>query len=88
MPKSIHSEAYKLLCTLLIARRKDIGISQYDLADRLKRPQSFVAKVEGGERRMDVLEFLDIAHALDVDPCKILRAVEIAYHTSQQQKEP
>ena len=83
MPKSIHREAYKLLCSLLVARRKEAGLSQYDLARKLKRPQSFVAKIEVGERRLDVLEFLDIARALNADPHEILRAVEAAYPGSQ-----
>lgn len=83
MTKSIHREPYKQLCALLIARRKEAGLSQYDLAEKLKRPQSFVAKVEVGERRIDVLEFLDIAHALDADPCEILGALEVVYHNSQ-----
>lgn len=83
MPKSIYREPYKQLCAILIARRKAAGLSQYALADKLKRPQSFVAKVEGGERRIDVLEFLDIAHALNADPYEILSALEEAYHSSQ-----
>ncbi|WP_318528217.1 hypothetical protein [Mesorhizobium sp. J8] len=41
----------------------------------LGRPQSFVAKYEGGERRLDVIEFLDVAAALDADPCKILSSL-------------
>lgn len=76
MSKSIHSSQYKQLCALLVARRKELGLSQYALAERLKRPQSFVAKVEGSERRLDVVEFLDIARALDVDPCDIIQAIE------------
>lgn len=87
MPKSIHSPAYRLFCTLIIKRRKEIGLSQYALAERLKRPQSFVAKIEGGERRIDVVEFLDIAHALDIDPCEILRAIEPPYHTPQKNED-
>jgi transcriptional regulator with XRE-family HTH domain len=84
MPKSIHRESYKLLCSLLVARRKEAGLSQYDLARKLKRPQSFVAKIEVGERRIDVLEFLDITRALNADPHEILRAVEAAYFSSQE----
>jgi predicted transcriptional regulator len=82
MAKSIHSASYKLLCSLLITRRKELRLSQYDLADRLKRPQSFVAKIEGGERRMDVLEFLDFAYALEIDACEVIQAVEASYHPS------
>lgn len=56
------------------ARRKS-GLSQQTLAKRLKRPQSFVAKYEGGERRLDVIEFLSISEAIGTDPVKLLRAL-------------
>ncbi|BAQ16624.1 hypothetical protein [Methyloceanibacter caenitepidi] len=45
------------------------------MAERLKKPQSFVAKYEGGERRIDVLEFLVIARVLDADPVRLLRTL-------------
>lgn len=45
--------------------RHDASVTQTELAARLGRPQSFVAKVEGGERRIDVLEFVDWLDALD-----------------------
>jgi transcriptional regulator with XRE-family HTH domain len=50
------------------------GLTQRTLAARLKKPQSFVAKYEGGERRLDVVEFIRIARALDADPLKLLAA--------------
>jgi transcriptional regulator with XRE-family HTH domain len=78
VPKSIHSEPYKRLLALLIEQRKEAGLSQYELAERLGRPQSFVAKIEGGERRLDVLEFFEVAHAIGADPYRILRIVEAA----------
>ena len=53
-------------------------MTQHDVAKRLKRPQSFVAKYEGGERRVDVVEFLQIAEALDADPMALLRALQKA----------
>lgn len=48
------------------------GLTQRGLAERLKRPHSYVAKIEGGERRIDVLEFAELARALRVDPLKLL----------------
>lgn len=51
-------------------------MSQFELAKKLNKPQSFVAKIEKYERRIDVIEFLEISHMLDVDPCQILRSVE------------
>ena len=50
-------------------------MTQQDLADRLKRPQSFVAKYENGERRLDVVEFLQIAKLLEANPHEIIDAI-------------
>ncbi len=59
----------------MIKARKAAGLTQHDLARRLKRPQSFVAKYEGGERRIDIVEFLAITRAIGADPVRILRAL-------------
>jgi len=48
------------------------------LAKRLGRPQSFVAKYEGGERRLDVVEFMTVARAIGADPVALLRALSKA----------
>jgi transcriptional regulator with XRE-family HTH domain len=63
------------LIELLIAERARLGLLQKDLAAALGKPQSFIAKVEGGERRLDVAEFLDYAAALGIDPIKLLKQV-------------
>ena len=52
--------------------RKSAGLSQQELARRLKRSQSFIAKLEVGERRVDVVEFIEIARALGKDPTELL----------------
>lgn len=39
---------------------------------RVGRPQSFVAKYEGGERRLDVIEFIEVVEALDANPCDVV----------------
>ena len=52
----------------MIKARKKAGLTQQQLAKRLKKPQSFVAKYEGGERRLDVVEFLGVAQAIGADP--------------------
>jgi hypothetical protein len=46
------------------------------MARRLKKPQSFVAKCEGGELRLDVVEFLGVTRAIGADPIRILRALQ------------
>jgi transcriptional regulator with XRE-family HTH domain len=70
--KSVHSSDQAAFCELMIGARKAAGLTQHALALRLKKPQSFVAKYEGGERRLDVVEFIRIARALDTDPLKLL----------------
>jgi transcriptional regulator with XRE-family HTH domain len=57
----------------MIAARRKAGLTQAQLAKRLKKPQSFIAKYEGGERRIDVVEFVAIVRAIGADPVRILR---------------
>lgn len=73
MEKSLRSAEYARLVALLVAARQKAGIRQQALAKKLRKPQSFVAKYEGGERRLDVIEFIAIAEALGADPLKLLR---------------
>lgn len=78
MRKSVHTKAYQVLRERLVAARHGAGLTQTELAKKLKRPQSFVAKYENGERRVDLVEFLEIAAILGVDSRKIMRLVETA----------
>jgi transcriptional regulator with XRE-family HTH domain len=73
--KSVHSPDQAAFCALLVAARKAAGLTQQAVALRLKKPQSFVAKYEGGERRLDVVEFIAIARALGADPLKLIAAL-------------
>lgn len=57
--------------------RKAQKLTQAELAKRLKRPQSFVAKYEQAERRLDVIEFLTVAGAIGIDPIPLLRGIQI-----------
>jgi transcriptional regulator with XRE-family HTH domain len=81
LDKSVHSEGQSVFCELMIRARKAAGLTQRDLADRLRKPQSFVAKYEGGERRIDVVEFLTICQAIGADSAKILKALRNAVTT-------
>jgi transcriptional regulator with XRE-family HTH domain len=65
--KSVFTKRYERLCLLLVEARRSAGVSQAELAAKLRRPQSFVSKYERGERRLDVIEFLEIAEALELD---------------------
>jgi transcriptional regulator with XRE-family HTH domain len=59
----------------MIEIRKKAGLTQQELAKRLRRPQSFVAKYEGGERRIDIVEFLWLVRAMKADPTVVLRTL-------------
>jgi transcriptional regulator with XRE-family HTH domain len=72
MQKTIYTQQHKRLCELLIEARKKADLTQAEVAERLGRPQSFVAKYEGGERRLDVVEFLAVAQVIGVEPSKLL----------------
>lgn len=76
MRKSIHSRQYRVFTESLVEARKLAGLTQQQLAGRLGRPQSFVAKYENGERRLDVIEFLEITRKLGTDPHAIIGAME------------
>ena len=58
--------------------RANAGLTQSQLAERLKRPQSFIAKYENGERRIEVVELVQIANAIGCDPCEVIMAVSNA----------
>ncbi len=73
MQKTLKSTDYARLIDLLVAVRKSADIRQQALAKKLGRPQSFVAKYENGERRLDVVEFVTIARALGADPIKLFK---------------
>ncbi|HEY8540089.1 MAG TPA: helix-turn-helix transcriptional regulator [Steroidobacteraceae bacterium] len=85
--KSLRTAEHARLIALLAAAREKAGLTQQQLADRLGKPQSFVAKYEGGERRLDVVEFLAIARALDLDPARAVKEIAGKYGTSKTSRQ-
>jgi transcriptional regulator with XRE-family HTH domain len=73
MASSISNPKYENFRKLLIEYRLKQGATQTQLAERLGRPQSFVSKYENGERRLDLIEFLDIAATLEIDPFDFIK---------------
>ncbi len=73
MTRSRQTPRYQRLLELLIAARGDAGLSQVGLARRLGKPQSYVSKFESGERRLDVVELLDVTGSIG---CSVLAIVE------------
>jgi transcriptional regulator with XRE-family HTH domain len=74
--RAVFSPEYDIFRQCMIAARKNAKLTQATLAKSIKKPQSFVAKYENGERRLDVIEFLQVARVIGIDPCNILREVE------------
>ncbi|WP_149744019.1 helix-turn-helix domain-containing protein [Rhizobium sp. NFACC06-2] len=73
MTKSTHTTEYRLLVEILTDTRRKAGLTQQQVADRLGKPQSYVAKAEGAERRIDVVEFVKLANAMGEDPIALFR---------------
>jgi transcriptional regulator with XRE-family HTH domain len=63
---------YEKLQLLLRDLRKKQGVRQQELAERLGRPQSYVSKYEGGERNIDLIELIDVAKSIDLDPAVVI----------------
>lgn len=68
MPRSVFTDAYAAFRDTLVAVRKDAGVTQVELAERLGKPQQFISKYELGDRRIDIVEFVAVCRALRVDP--------------------
>lgn len=77
--KTLRSPAHLRLMALLFKARDRAKLTQQQLADKLDRPQSFVAKYEGGERRIDLVEFMTIARALQLDWIAAVQELEAEY---------
>lgn len=72
MAKSLFTRKHTQLRKLLKKARKDAKLTQTDVADRLKRRQAYVSRIERGERRIDVVEFLDLAHAIGFNAARFI----------------
>jgi transcriptional regulator with XRE-family HTH domain len=70
--KGFGDDRYRALITHLVEARKAQGLSQQHLAERLGRHQQFVSRYEIGERRLDVVEFADVARALYLDAAELI----------------
>lgn len=68
MPKSVFTDAYRIMLEHVVRARKEAGVTQVELARRVRRGQSVISLIESGERRLDVIEFYVIARALGYDP--------------------
>lgn len=82
MAKTLRSPAHHLLLRALRSARKAANLNQQDVAARLGKPQSYIAKIETGERRIDVVELIAIAKVIELDLQVLL--TELAAHLDEQ----
>lgn len=73
--KTIHQERYQQLIALLIDQRKRLGLTQAQLAEKLNKPQSYIAKIERCERKLDVLEYVLLCEYLEVCAGELLAQI-------------
>jgi transcriptional regulator with XRE-family HTH domain len=76
MAKTLGTEQHKTLIAMLIAKREAAGLTQAQLAEALGEYQSFVARLESGQRRVDVIELIELARILGFDAAQAVTAVE------------
>ena len=67
MASTLHDPRYQKLVELLVAARKDAGLTQDALGALLGRPQSYLGKIETLQRRLDALELFDLLAAMELD---------------------
>jgi transcriptional regulator with XRE-family HTH domain len=72
LAKTLRSKRYKALIGSLVARREAAGMTRSDLAGRLGKSQSSVARLESGQRRITIVEFMMLAKILRFDPYKVI----------------
>jgi transcriptional regulator with XRE-family HTH domain len=73
--KSLRSKWHRAVVTVVAASRREAGLTQEQLAGRIGWHRSKIGKVEAGERRLDVAEFITIAEALEIEPATLISRV-------------
>ena len=72
MPKTIFTDENMAVVEVVKAARIAAGLKQSQLAERITKDQSWISLVEGSQRRLDVVEFIQLAQALGIKPSTML----------------
>ena len=75
MGRHLRSAKHRALVAAIVEARTATGLSQREFALRLKRSNNFVWRIEAGERQVNVLDFIEIAKAAEVEPDELIRRV-------------
>jgi transcriptional regulator with XRE-family HTH domain len=73
MPKTVTSPLQRKLAAMLVEQRKSVGLRQVDLAEKMGVYQSWVTHMESGQRRIDVIELIELGKVLKFDPIEFLK---------------
>ena len=76
MPRTLGSPRHEALRAYIKGRREKAGLTQHQLARLLRRSQSYVATIETGQRRIDVVELIDLGDVLGFDPISTIRLIK------------
>jgi transcriptional regulator with XRE-family HTH domain len=80
LANSLHDPRYKRLIEMLASARKQAGLTQRDVAARLRQPPSYIGKLESRQRRLDIIELIDVVEALSLKPAaffdQVLREIK------------
>ncbi len=79
MKKSIYSSEYEFVLKKLVEMRKEAGLTNRQMAAKLQRENSFIWRIEHGERRLDVVEFFWVCEALGQDAAEVYRELTEAF---------
>lgn len=72
LQKSLYTLDWEILCRILKQVRKDKGLTQEKLAQMLGRRQNLIAKIEAGERKLDVCQLMDYLETMGADPVEVV----------------
>lgn len=75
MSRSVTSDIHRSLVAYIIAERKRANLTQAEVAAQLGRHQSFVATVESGQRRIDIVDLFDLGQAIGFDPIDAVHVI-------------
>lgn len=74
--KTIYADNYRLIIDRLTEIRKNGQMTQLEVAQKLNKPQSYVAKIENFERKLDILEFVQLCQVLDTKASEMIKIIE------------
>lgn len=75
MPKTIFTGANQVIVEILRREREGLRLTQAQVASRIGRDQSHISLIEGSQRRLDLVEFIEIAGALGRDPVEFFAEI-------------